>query len=133
VVKFYVDRLVDMEVGRVTVAGRCETSLRLGDRFLYSAHYTAKLSGEIVYMTLVGSVGINCSVEKITSYRHEFEELNAGMTALVVLSGDVEKIVNNTTLSSTPPIASMDSGQSALASERYSTITARVLESGKKE
>lgn len=76
---------------RWLLKGRCLTDLVVHGRFLELVRFDfpkgLPIQGD--------SWAVNLKIETISAYQHEFEKINAGMTAAVAVSGEGENLAAN--------------------------------------
>ena len=99
--EFIVSGTPEQKNGAWHVVGRCSSSVVRGERFTKCVPYKVQRNSENEVITTYGVEWIvDLVVEKIIAYKHEFEILDSGMTALLVLSGDASGVVDQTVLRS---------------------------------
>ncbi|WP_271023595.1 hypothetical protein [Rhizobium sp. RCAM05973] len=76
--------------------GRCITDLFVNGRFTELVRFDFPENGTQENLPIEGETWeVDLKIEKISAYQHEFEKINAGMTAAVTVSGDGEKLASN--------------------------------------
>ena len=83
---------VGLAEGQIKLAGRCGNDrIRLGDEFTAVYWYEpAKSLEEFERHPETRKVGeVSLVVERIEAYRHDFEELDPGLTAALTLKGEL--------------------------------------------
>lgn len=89
-------RLID---GLWHLVGRCSSTVIKGERFTRCAPYEVTRNGANETVTRYGAPRIvELTVEKIIAYKHEFDSLDPGMTALLLVSGDASLVTGQTIL-----------------------------------
>lgn len=83
------------------IIGRCSSAVFRGGRFTKCIPYKVSRNDKNEAITTYGiEHPIDLVVEKIIAYKNEFDILDPGMTALLVLSGDASEVIDQTVLRS---------------------------------
>lgn len=82
------------------IVGRCSTDVCKGSRFNMAIPYSSKYDKTInsYIQTKLHGFPVLLTVEKILSWEKEWDIINAGMAAKLIVSGDASKIVSSTFL-----------------------------------
>jgi hypothetical protein len=96
--QFGIAHTPEQKNNRWHIVGRCVSNVYLGERFTEIIPHV-EIDGRIKQMPPIAA---DLTVEKIIAYGREFQVLDAGLTALIVLSGDGSRITNYCTLKGAP-------------------------------
>lgn len=97
--------------GHWRAPGRCITDVAVGDLFTTMIKYTSAYNkGKCDWdMSYADPIEVNLTVERIISYRREWDSLSSGMTALLVFSGpDTPALENHVVLRGSRPSENSD-------------------------
>ncbi|MGV1761850.1 hypothetical protein ACQZ6F_31800 [Rhizobium sp. A22-96] len=76
--------------------GRCITDLVLNGRFTELIRFDFPVNGTAENSPIEGEVwALDLTIEKISAYEREFDKINAGMTAAVIVSGEGGRLTSN--------------------------------------
>ncbi|MBN8737916.1 MAG: hypothetical protein J0H86_00230 [Xanthomonadaceae bacterium] len=90
-------KLVD---GLWHLIGRCSSTVIKGGTFTLCTPYETARNDANETVTHYGEPHtVELTVEKIVAYKHEFDTLDPGMTALLLISGDASSVADQTVLS----------------------------------
>ncbi|GKX53152.1 hypothetical protein [Budvicia aquatica] len=100
--KFVIEGMPEYKMNLWHVIGRCGSDIQINNTFTCIVPYKATVTENDVLVTYGEKISICLKIEKIFAYGRELDEWSKGMTALLVLSGDGNKLDNDMVLLSEP-------------------------------